>query len=226
MAQSPYRFEKTLTRHIEVDYLLHLPLDYTNQMAWPFILFLHGSGERGSDLNDVSRFCLPKRLELVAHDLPFVVISPQCPEGRIWDDIHHELIALTEHAVENYRVDPRRIYVTGFSMGGRGVWKLAALYPDHFAAGVPIAAPADWYVGDPLKAVEPVANTPMWVFHGEDDPIVPYEHGERMATALHQVGGQVRLTKLNGVGHAACDPVYAMDGLYEWFLSHQRDSAE
>ncbi|MCX5638501.1 MAG: alpha/beta hydrolase-fold protein, partial [Planctomycetota bacterium] len=126
-------FEKRITKTVKCQYLLFLPEGYgQKKQHWPMILFLHGAGERGSDLNLVKKHGPPKIVE-GQKDFPFIVVSPQCPAGDWWTDKNEVLINLLDDVVARYDVDAERIYLTGLSMGGFGTWTLASAYPDRFA---------------------------------------------------------------------------------------------
>src|SRR5487761_1734967 len=137
--------EKTFTKEITVTvtrrYLLYLPTDYDagQDRRWPLVLFLHGSGERGDDVQLVTQQGLPKLVE-EGENFPFLLVSPQCPERGWWttEENSAALAALLDEIEQNYAVDPDRVYVTGLSMGGYGTWALATAYPQRFAAIVPI----------------------------------------------------------------------------------------
>ena len=214
-AQSNEQFDAVIEKQIRLQYLLFLPADYAKKPTerWPMILFLHGSGERGDDLAKVKKHGLPK---LVDEDptFPFIVISPQCPEGQYWDaDALH---ALTEAIIKKYRVDAGRLYLTGLSMGGYGTWNLAIKYPGLFAAIAPICGGGDHGQVHVLK------DTPTWVFHGVTDPTVPIARSEEMVAALENAGGVVKFTRYENTGHqGAWTQAYADPELYRWFLSHQ-----
>ncbi len=199
---------------VTMDYWLYLPPDYEQRDAWPLLLFLHGAGERGSDLNLVQRHG-PPRLINEGRDFPFVVVSPQCPAGRWWEPF--ELAALVDAIVQQHRIDESRLYVTGLSMGGFGTWALAAHQPQRFAAIAPICGG-----GEPIVA-RLVASTPAWVFHGAKDPVVPVERSRQMVRAMENAGGQVRFTIYPDAGHDAWTETYADPELYEWLLQHQRN---
>ncbi|MBN1818803.1 MAG: prolyl oligopeptidase family serine peptidase, partial [Sedimentisphaerales bacterium] len=122
---------------LKIDYLLHLPAEYDKKAQWPLMIFLHGAGERGSDLNKVKVHGPPKLIEQ-GKELPFIVVSPQCPTGQWWTNKVETIMALIDEIVEKYNVDQSRIYLTGLSMGGFGTWAIASAYPERFAAIVPI----------------------------------------------------------------------------------------
>jgi len=208
-------FQTRISRRATARYLLSLPAGYADsKRRWPLILFLHGGSGRGDDIDLVSRYG-PPAIAAKRPDYPFIVLSPQCPAGEIWSDADL-LVSLLDDVVAHHRVDPERIYLTGMSMGGRGVWYLAYKHPDRFAAIVPVNAYApitDWAKG--LKTM------PVWVFHGDRDTVVPLSDSEDMVRALRAVGNDAKFTILPGRGHDIAD-VYDLPELYEWMLAHRR----
>lgn len=223
---SHFQQEMTFTQQITVTvtrrYLLYLPKDYDVEQGrrWPLVLFLHGSGERGADVQLVATQGLPKLVE-EGHDFPFLLVSPQCPERGWWTTEENigALAALLDEIERGYAVDPDRVYVTGLSMGGYGTWALATAYPRRFAAIVPICGG-----GDPSNVCA-LRHVPAWVFHGEDDKIVPPRQSLEMVDALRACGGNVRLTTYPGVGHDSWTRTYANPELYAWLLDQRRNDA-
>jgi predicted peptidase len=203
-----------IIRRIDLNYLLYLPPDYDSQESWPLILFLHGRGERGDDLELVKKHGLPKKLASGDH-LPFIILAPQCPAGSFWTEEFDPLNALLDDAIANLKVDARRIYLTGLSMGGSGTWHLATRYPQCFAAIAPICGTGNW-----LTAQERLLKMPIWVFHGDADSIVPISQSEKMVETLKAAGGNVRFTVYPGVDHDSWTETYNNPELYDWFLSH------
>ncbi len=201
------------------EYLLYLPPEYDKAQAkaWPLVLFLHGSGERGTKIEDVKKHGPPK-LVGAGRQFPFILISPQCPPGKWWDAATLE--ALVEDVQAKYHVDPDRVYATGLSMGGFGTWDLVRHYPRKFAAIVPICGG-----GDP-QFVKAYAHVPVWAFHGEEDHTVPIKRSEEMVDALKAAGDpEVKFTHYPGVGHDSWVKAYDDPELYEWLLSHKRQPA-
>jgi predicted peptidase len=194
-------------------YLLYLPKDYRQKDSWPLLLFLHGAGERGDDLQLVKKHGPPKLIE-AGKQFPFLVVSPQCPQGRWWEPV--ELAALLDEIVEKYKVDKDRICVTGLSMGGFGTWALAAYQPHRFAAIAPICGG-----GEPLTSMV-LSHVPAWVFHGAKDPVVPLARSEKMVEAMKNNGGEVKFTVYPEAGHDAWTETYANPQLYEWLLQQKR----
>jgi predicted peptidase len=222
--QTAHTFKTRLSRTVSLNYLLFLPQDYSRRRTqrWPLILFLHGAGERGTDLAKVKIHGPPK---LVANrpDFPFILVSPQCPEHEIWDP--DSLVALLDHVLGRYRVDPSRVYLTGLSMGGYGTWALGVRYPERFAAIAPICGGGDVlpvHLG-PNERNPALRTLAVWAFHGAKDPVVPLSESERMVEALRKAGcAEVNLTVYPEAGHDAWTETYANPQLYDWFLKHQR----
>jgi predicted peptidase len=217
--QSSQIFEKTIVKNLSCDYLLFLPGDYgKEEKQWPLMMFLHGAGERGSDLELVKKHGLPKIVEN-KKDFPFIVVSPQCPEDGWWPEESELLINLLDDIVAQYEVDTERIYLTGLSMGGFGTWALASKYPERFAAIAPICGGGNRIMALKLK------DMPVWVFHGAKDKVVALKESEDMVEAIRNYGGNPKLTIYPEAEHDSWTETYDNQELYDWFLEH-RKSAE
>ena len=197
-----------------LSYLLYEPPGWAEEPR-PFVLFLHGSGERGSDVERVAAHGIPYEIER-GKNFPFVAVSPQCPRTEAWVDLCEPLLELVEELVETLTLDPRRIYVTGVSMGGFGAWKLASTKPERFAALVPVCGG-----GDPSWTPR-LRDLPTWAFHGADDPVVSVHHSQAMVDALRAVGAPIRFTLYPGVGHESWQQTYENLELYDWLLGQRR----
>jgi len=193
--------------------LLFLPKDYVaSGPAQPLVVHLHGAGERGNDLAVVRRESLPRRIDEGFH-LPAVVASPQCPPGHSWDS--QQVMAVIDHLQREFNIDSRRIYLTGYSMGGYGVWKTAALNPEQFAAIVPICGggETDW--------ATQLSRIPVWAFHGQRDESVAVTETTKMIDAIELAGGTPQLTVYPEGRHNVWGDVYQDNTLFTWLLSHQ-----
>jgi predicted peptidase len=212
-----------VTRMALMRFLLYVPRAYQPDQAWPLLLFLHGSGEGGNDVELVRREGLPKLLEHNP-DFPFIVISPQNPKDVPWADDLRELNALIDHVQAEYHIDPKRISITGLSMGGYGTWQLASRYPQRFAALVPIAGGYDYYnPGVPPRNICALKDVPVWVFHGEKDEIVELSRAQPLVEALQQCGGNVTFTLYPDADHRATwERAYADPELYRWLAEQKR----
>src|SRR6185295_545800 len=222
--QTPRSLELKATKTIRADYLLFLPKGYdaNAEKRWPMIFFLHGAGERGTNIWKVAVHGPPKIVK-DKPDFPFIVVSPQCPAGQRWDN--ETLLALLDDVTKNYRVDKGRVYLTGLSMGGFGTWSLGLAYPERFAAIAPICGG-----GDPLvllladsRKVNALKTLPVWAFHGGKDPVVKLEESQRMVDALKKFGTkEVELTVYPDAQHDSWTETYNNPKLYDWFLQHER----
>lgn len=222
--QTAKRFTFKKTKSAEVNYLLFLPEGYNAQTEkrWPLILFLHGAGERGSDIRKVAVHGPPKYVQ--AHpDFPFIVVSPQCPDGQHWSS--EVLLGLVDDVTQKLNVDPAHVYLTGLSMGGYGTWDLGLTHPERFAAIVPICGGGQKISvllasREKAKALKSLG---VWAFHGAKDPVVPVEESERMIEALKKVGVRdVKLTVYPEAGHNSWTEAYNDPELYKWLLNHER----
>lgn len=215
--QTPHYLEKTVEKTVKAQYLLYLPPAYhQTEETFPLLMFLHGIGERGDDLERV-KIHGPASMIAQGHDFPFMVVTPQCPADRWWEV--EMLVAVLGDVMDRYRVDPDRIYVTGLSMGGYGTWELVTTHPDRFAAAVPICGG-----GDPYRA-HVMRDIPTWVFHGARDKTVPLEKSQEMVEALKKAGGDVRFTVYPEAGHAgAWKKAYADPELWDWVVRQKRPS--
>ncbi len=197
---------------VDLDYLLYLPKNYEEKEAWPLLIFLHGSRERGDNLELVKKHGPPKKIA-AGHQYPYLVTSPQCPKFQRWQPA--VLDGLLDELLEKYKVDPKRVYLTGLSMGGQGTWDWAVHSPERFAAIVPICGRAD------SSTAELLSKKPIWVFHGAKDPAVPFEQSDNMVKALKKHGSDVKFTVYPEAGHDSWTESYDNPLLDEWLLKQQ-----
>ncbi len=196
------------------NYLLYLPEDYgKDDKKWPVMMFLHGSGESGSDINKVKAHGPPKICE--AKKLPFIVVSPQSP-GKGWPV--EGLNALLDDVLAKYKCDLDRVYLTGLSMGGGGTWMLATEHPERFAAIVPICGARN----DPKQAAK-LKDLPTWVFHGAKDTTVKLATSEKMVNAIKETGStSIYFTVYPDANHDSWTATYNNPMLYTWLLAQKR----
>lgn len=213
----PLRLALHLQARVDTASLLfYLPRDLEGGEPLPTVLYLHGGSQRGTDLEKLNSYG-PPRLLAEGHELPFILIAPQLPQGEIWSD-GEGLIALLDELSRRYPIDPDRLYVTGMSMGGRGAWYMAYRYPHRFAAIAPVAAfqpIAYWATSGQLGSM------PVRAFHGDQDDLAPFAEAVRMHEALGTAGGVSELDVLPGRGHFIAH-VLEDPALYEWLLQHRR----
>jgi predicted peptidase len=218
--QSPQEFEKTITKTIGCKYLLFLPEGYGEKnKKWPLMLFLHGAGERGSNLDLVKKHGPPKIVQ-TRKDFGFIVVSPQCPKDEWWPDKVETLTHLLDYITATYDVDESRVYLTGLSMGGYGTWSLGCAHPERFAAIVPICGGGRRFFARRLK------DTPVWAFHGAKDSTVPLSESEQMVKAVNGIGGSAKLTVYPDAYHDSWTRTYDNPELYKWLLKHRLKKQE
>lgn len=215
IAQQSMRTQKAEDR-TPLQYLLYIPQGEARPAdKLPLVLFLHGGGEGGSDIEKVKKHGLPKLIE-EGKQFPFIVVSPQNPsETQFWDD--QQIIRLLDELEAELPVDPSRIYLTGLSRGGYGAWRLAIQNPDRFAALVPISG------GGAVPYAKKLKDVPAWVFHGAKDSVIPVNESQRMVDALRDSGGDVKFTIYPEAKHDAWTKTYENPDLYDWLLRQKRD---
>lgn len=220
-------FAASATVKYELRYLLYLPKDYPADAGkrWPLMLFLHGAGERGTDLTRVAVHG-PPSLVRQGTNFPFIIVAPQCPEGQIWSTA--TLMALLDQVTARLAVDPNRVYVTGLSMGGYGTWSLLLAHPERFAAAAPICGGGNFIEamlgGQAHQAA--LRTLPVWAFHGGKDPVVPLAESERMVEGLKHLGAtDVKLTVYPEADHNSWAQTYRNPEFYQWLLKQSRHPA-
>jgi predicted peptidase len=240
MAKKGGAFEKrtfTGASGKELRYRLLKPKDYdpAGTTAYPLVIFLHGAGERGNDnelqlAEGVKEFAKPETRK--KH--PCFLIAPQCPEKQSWSKIEkpdgHLTLMKTKQPTEatgltlevmdalskEFRIDSKRLYITGLSMGGFGTWDLLVRYPDRFAAAIPICG------GGIEDTAASFAKLPIWVFHGAVDPEVEVELSRHMVDALHKAGGKPGYTEFPDVGHECWELAYHNPDVLDWLFAQKK----
>jgi predicted peptidase len=199
-------------------YVVFVPKSYDGTTEFPVILFLHGSGETKGGTNKPVNVGIGSAIKKREKDFPFITVIPQS-EKRTWmanSEDGKRALAILDEVMKDYKVDPKRQYLTGLSMGGFGTWSIATAMPDRFAAIVPICGR-----GDPKQA-EKIKDLPCWAFHGDADPTVKVEGSRDMIEAIKKAGGMPKYTEFPKVGHNSWDMAYGTDELYKWLLEQKK----
>ena len=242
-----------LDRSVVVDgvsyrYQVYLPIDYTPGKAWPVALFLHGSGERGEDGIVQTQAGIGNAIRADRKRFPMIVVMPQARPNTRWSGVMAtQALKALEQSIAEFHGDRQRIYLTGASMGGQGVWLLAAANPGKFAALAPVCGflrlENDDDVIDPAQdralvaqfpeLLEPdpaagfarrIGKTPVWIFHGAADDLVLPENARELNRAMRAGGGEVRYSEYEGVNHGAWDRAYAEPEIVSWLLAHRLEA--
>lgn len=230
------RFEKREFADREGQKLLYRllrPKDYHPNRKYPLVVFLHGAGERGSDntaqlVHGMADFASDKIME----SYPVFVIAPQCPDKLQWVEVpwtadEHQMpkepsqplrqtLELVVALQKEFSIDSARLYITGLSMGGFGVWDAIQRQPDLFAAAAPVCSGGDATLARQIKDV------PVWAFHGDADEVVKVRRSRDMIAALEAAGGSPKCTEYKGVGHDSWTATYKDPELYKWLFAQKR----
>ena len=235
MAQNDlFMKQEFISKSDTLRYRILFPENYDISKKYPLVLFLHGSGERGSDnekqlvhgsylfTNDSNK-----------RDFPAIVIFPQCPSNDFWAPIKDRdtgkfsyvnaeqptksmqlVIDLTKSFIKNESVDSNRIYVIGLSMGGMGTFDLICREPKLFAAAVPICG------GVNNERVNVVSQMPIRIYHGAIDNVVPLEHSQSAFDTLKSFGSkQCELIIFPNTGHNSWDQAFKEPDFLSWIFS-------
>jgi len=202
--------------------------------SYPLVFFLHGAGERGND-NQKQLLYLPEQMaqDEFRKKFPCYLVAPQCRPGKWWVELKHIRLApppgeashqlevairILEEVLQNDSIDPQRVYLTGLSMGGFASWQLAARHPEWFAAVVPICGGGD------VQMASRFVGVPLWVFHGDADPVVPVKLSREMVEAIQAAGGELKYSELPGVGHDSWTPAYRdPEGVLPWMFTQKNE---
>jgi predicted peptidase len=242
-AQDRSLFEKQY--FIQGDDTLNLriltPVSYSPKKKYPVVLFLHGAGERGDDNEAQLTWGADFFLDSTNRaKFPAIVIFPQCPKDSAWSELKFTaskdslgglairtdkpsnttqklVLSFMDTLLAHGAVDRARVYVGGLSMGGFGTFELLWRRPELFAAAFPICGG-----GDPATVAMYRKKLPIWIFHGDADPVVPILYSRRMFHALKAAGAKVTMTEYPGVGHDSWKNAFAEPGLLPWLFAQKK----
>jgi len=230
-SSQPRFVDRTLTSNgTTYRYVVSIPAEWNLDRAWPVVLFLHGSEERGEDGVIQSKVGLGLAVRQHPERFPAIVVMPQCRRGVDWNssDMEAQALAAMEAGLKEFHGDPQRVYLTGFSMGGYGTWSIAAKYPNRFAAIVVICGGIQWPTPREITEEKPyaaiagkVARIPIWVFHGSADRNVFVTESREMVKLLRELHSDVRYTEYPGVVHESWDRAYDEPELPVWLFNQR-----
>lgn len=197
-------------------YTVFLPDGYSKEKKLPLILALHGAGERGNGSNELEKATdigLGKYVKQGNMELDAILLCPQCPKDRVWNQLIFETADLLLNIIAEYNADDKKVSVTGMSMGGFGTWEMGMQFPELFSALAPICGGGMSWRTTALK------NKPVWVFHGDADNVVDIFNSYDMVNGARKNGAQVKFTIFNGVMHNSWDSAYLDTKLTDWLLA-------
>jgi predicted peptidase len=215
-----------------IPYVLYLPRTYDPSQPWPLILFLHGSGESGTDGSRALAQGLPRELVWNPDRWPFIVLIPQKPsQDSEWEQYELEIMTMLAATRREVNVDPTRFVLTGLSQGGHGAWVLGARHPELWAAVVPVCGYAaarfgskNVFTGTARDLAGGLAGMPVWAFHGAADDVVPVGETSAIIAALEASGAYPKVTIYPSVGHGSWERAYGEPELPRWLLAQRRRS--
>lgn len=251
LAATPVRAEtgfldRTVQIHGEAyRYQVYVPAEFSPAREWPIIVELHGNGAQGTDGLFQTTGGLAAQVRRNRSRFPAIVLFPQCQPGRRWTQPEMEELVMAEldRTIEEFRGDPDRVYLTGYSMGAIGAFRIASRWPERFAAMATIStrvqsseggSPADAELdrrthpftaaSDQFAALAAVLiGIPVWLFHGDSDKVIPVDESRRMAEALKKAGAEYRYSEYPGADHVVTAfKAYSEEELAPWLLTHRR----
>ncbi len=225
-------------------YRILFPADYERTKKYPLLLFLHGAGERGTE--NERQLIHGSKLFLKSENrqqFPAIVVLPQCPKESFWASVKIDTTKrpfaiafdysgqpnwplaaaneLVQQLIRTEAVDPRRVYITGLSMGGMGTFESVYRYPGLYAAALPICGGGDVMLYD-----QRVKTTKFWVFHGDADVVVDVQLSREMVTKLKQQKITVKYTEYPGVNHNSWDNAFAEPAFLKWMFQQKLKKAK
>jgi predicted peptidase len=222
----------------EYPYSVYVPHSWDRSKRWPVILFLHGSGERGNDGLRSTQIGAGAAIRANPDRVPAIVVFPQAPLDTRWlGEPADAAMAALDAAINEFRGDRDRTYLTGLSMGGYGTYHLAMAHPGKFAALVIVCggllphatttavqqSPLNRDAADPYAfAAHAIRALPLWICHGDADPVIPVDESRTMVERLRAEGAEVHYNEYPGVGHNAWDRAYGDTEMWRWLFAQRR----
>lgn len=240
---SPYEKKFFIKNKDTLRYRIMYPLNFDGNKKYPLLLFLHGAGERGNN-NELQLVHGSKLIADPANreKYPAFVIFPQCSSDDFWANIKRrksmvdtsklvfefptdipmgKSLSLVSQLLDSFvttkNINTRRIYVGGLSMGGMGTFELLWRKPGFFAAAIPICGG-----GNETMVKSYGKKLPIWVFHGDADPVVDVSHSRKMVAALKLAKAKVKYTEYPRVGHDSWNNAFAEPKLLQWLFDEKK----
>ena len=229
----PYTKAVYTTGKDSLPYRLLYPLHYNKHKRYPLVLFLHGAGQRGTD-NEAQLTGVPKALTDTAGREKYscFILVPQCPKNDVWvkfpqfpENIQttglptrsaQAALAVLDSLIRELPVDRKRVYITGYSMGGEGTFDFLTRRPHLFAAAIPISSVAD------TGRAWSIYQTPIWAFHGDQDDVNDVKYSRFIIAALKKCNGTPIYTEYPGLKHNIWGKAYNEPGLFEWLFEQKK----
>jgi predicted peptidase len=238
MPQTGFLNRAVIVNGVTYRYQVYVPANFLSEEKWPVILFLHGAGERGDDGILQTQIGLGAAIRRHAERFPCLVVFPQCQRKQVWfGEMETQALQALNQSRKEFNGDLERIYMTGLSMGGYGAFYIASRHPGKFAAiaaicGGVVPPPTFPFPHDAAAAIpterphaiiaKKIGQTPVWIFHGDADNVIPVTESRQIAAALRAAGGNVKYTEYKNIAHNSWDQAYTEPAFMPWLLSHRR----
>lgn len=214
--------EKIISYSEETDRLnsiIYIPSNINTDICeLPLLVYLHGAGERGSNLSHLSRHAIPRIIDNGV-EYPAVVLCPQCPADAVWDNIPEKIKKTIDITVGKYGIKPDRIVLTGSSMGGFGSVMMGMTYRNFFAGIAAVSGGGMSWRSENLSA------TPMLFYHGDKDDVVPMEYSLMLFNELKRKGFEAEMKILEGLGHnEGIEKAYEDPYLVNWLIDRRKQN--
>ena len=219
----------------QLPYNILFPKDYNGRREYPLFFFLHGAGERGSDNTAQLKHIAP----IIASPenqkkYPAILVFPQCPLNDYWASVDRaskdlkpintdkttaagiKAEKLLEDIISNYKVDKKRIYVNGISMGAYGTYSILARHPDLISAAIGVCGGAN------LDLIKNYQHIPVQIFHGAKDDVVPVQYSRDLASQLKTLSAPVIYTEYPDLKHDIWNKVYEDPTTLNWLFDQKK----
>lgn len=197
-----------------IGYIVSKPLGFKESERYPTVIFMHGAGTRGNDLEKLSKNPFFKEHNILLKKA--IIYAPLCSEDT-WFDIFESVRRFARFVSENKNTDKSRLYLIGASMGAYAVWQMLRSDPEMYAAAIPICGGGIYWGTERMKSI------PVWAFHGKLDDIVLCEESIKMTDAINRAGGSAKLTILDEYGHSSWTYVYSNPEPFKWLLECRKE---
>jgi predicted peptidase len=243
-AQDHSKFDRGsfISKGDTLPYRILFPANFDPAKKYPILFVLHGAGERGNDNEAELKYGTELFLkDTIRQKYAAFIVYPQCPANSYWSNVKikedsatskmsfyfqtdapptkamQSLLGLVDQFLDKPYVDKHRVYIGGLSMGGMGTFEIIGRRPNTFAAAFAICG------GDnSLNAKKYAKKVPLWIFHGQKDRTVPYEHSEVMVAAIKEAGGDPKYTLYPNDDHNSWNDAFAEPLLIPWLFSHTK----
>ncbi|MFT4204138.1 MAG: dienelactone hydrolase family protein [Chitinophagaceae bacterium] len=237
---SQFKSDSLIEGNDTLRYRILYPDNFDAKKSYPLVIFLHGSGERGHDNTKQLKYVVPF-FESIEQQQPSIILAPQCPDTAFWAKIKVDspkytpnrkiifypdntptppmclLLSLTKKWQSEKCVDKNRVYIGGLSMGGMGTYEMLIRKPVPFAAAFVICGGTNV-----ITLKQKIGKTPIWVFHGADDPVVSVNYARQVVSILQMEKKEIKYTEYPGVGHDSWLKAFQEKDLVPWLFQHQR----